>query len=228
LFLVAGLVVIVMSMVTQRPARATWRRHSTWWLWVLLVGLGLLAFLVLRPNKTSHQPDQSGRSTSGEVQDDAQPRPARAPWALLVLGGVAIGALAAAMVAGRRMEREERSPSDVPDGLVGAFDESLVALDASPDPRDGIIAAYTKLLAAFEEHGAGRKISETPEEHLRRGLLALPVRPGPPQRLVDLFLEARFSTHALGEADRDAARDALAEVRRDLSAASPLASAVTS
>jgi hypothetical protein len=228
LLLVAGLVVVALSIATQRPVRTVWRRRSTWWLWVVLLGLGLLALLVLRPNQTHHQPDQSGQSGAGDVQDDTQQRPARAPWALLVLGGVAVGALAAAMVAGRRIDREERTPPDVPDGLVDAFEESLVALDASADPRDGIIAAYTKLLTAFEEHGAGRQLPETPEEHLRRCLLALPVRTGPPQRLVDLFLEARFSTHALGEAERDAARGALAEVRHDLSIASPLTSAAVS
>ena len=49
-----------------------------------------------------------------------------------------------------------------------------------------------------------------------RGLAALPMRPGPAERLTDLFLEARFSPHPIGPAERDEAHAALLTARRDL------------
>ena len=97
---------------------------------------------------------------------------------------------------------------------VDAFDASLVDLDAEADPRRAIIAAYARLLAGFERGGLGRRPHEAPVEHLRRALTAVAVRPAPVERLVGLFVEARFSHHDLGPVDKQAAIDAFVAARR--------------
>jgi hypothetical protein len=72
------------------------------------------------------------------------------------------------------------------------------------------------MLEALEVRGLGCRPSETPRLHLARCLAAAHVRPEPLEQLVELFEEARFSTHPMTWEDRDAARRALATVRDDL------------
>jgi hypothetical protein len=72
------------------------------------------------------------------------------------------------------------------------------------------------MLEALETRGLGCRPSETPRLHLARCLAAADVRPEPLERLVQLFEEARFSTHPMTWEDRDEARHALGAVRGDL------------
>ena len=108
------------------------------------------------------------------------------------------------------------APDPDADPLLEALDASIEDLEGEGDPRSAVIAAYARLLDGFERCGLGRRPAETPLEHLRRGLAALPLRPEPAERLTDLFLEARFSPHPIGPAERDEAHAALLTARRDL------------
>ena len=95
------------------------------------------------------------------------------------------------------------------DMAADSFDDSAGSLDDSDDPRAAIIAAYVRLLEGLEAAGCARLPFEAPEEHLRRSLRDLGVRPEHMTVVVDRFLVARFSTHPMTVADRDAVRDAL-------------------
>ena len=90
-----------------------------------------------------------------------------------------------------------------------AFGESIDALLTDPDPRTGIIGAYAKLLDGLSAAGLPRRPEEAPLEHLARCLEALAVPPDPLERLTELFVLARFSTHPLHEGHRLDALDAL-------------------
>lgn len=90
-----------------------------------------------------------------------------------------------------------------------AFGESIDAMLTDPDPRTGIIGAYAKLLDGLDRAGLTRRPEEAPLEHLHRCLAALEVPPGPLERLTELFVLARFSTHRMHEGHRLDALDAL-------------------
>jgi hypothetical protein len=104
----------------------------------------------------------------------------------------------------------------IPEAVADAVDAALSALEAAGDPRQTIIAAYARMLEALEVRGLGCRPAETPRLHLARCLAAADVRPEPLEQLVELFEEARFSTHPMTWEHRDEARRALAAVRGDL------------
>jgi hypothetical protein len=102
------------------------------------------------------------------------------------------------------------------DAAADSFADSAGSMGDDDDPRAAIIAAYVRLLAGLESAGCARLPYEAPEEHLRRSLHALGVRPEHMRVVVDRFLVARFSTHPMTVADRDEVRTALREAGEQL------------
>ena len=90
--------------------------------------------------------------------------------------------------------------------------DAIDDLEAEPDARRAVIAAYARMEGVLARHGLRRKPSETPLEYLRRILLGLTARADAVRRLTSLFEQAKFSRHddrRVDEAGRDrrAARD---------------------
>lgn len=90
---------------------------------------------------------------------------------------------------------------------------------ASSDVRNGIVACWVLLEEAAETAGVAPRPTETPTEFVVRFLHALDVDPRPVARLTDLYREARFSTHPMGEQERARAESALAAVHEELARA---------
>jgi hypothetical protein len=140
----------------------------------------------------------------------------------LVIAVVAMVAVAAL----RYWRQTSPSPMRVVDPAEGASTSAgrsiarerllstIATMLAHPDPRMAVIGAYARLLASMEGHEGARLPFEAPREHLHRLLGQLQLRSEPLHRLVDLFEVARFSPHAVTEAQRQEAlaglRDALA------------------
>ena len=150
--------------------------------------------------------------------------PGSSPWWLAIaVGGFVVVAL---IVGGRRRAAPPSVPDEVRPAMDRArslFDASLDDLEAEPDPRRAISAAYGRLLDGLAGCGLARAPAETPAEHLARALGTLAVQPGALERLTDLFAEARFSDHALTAAHKTeaiaafrAARDDLRPLQREL------------
>ncbi len=99
------------------------------------------------------------------------------------------------------------------------LDESLDDLRAEPDARRAVIAAYARLEHTFAASGLARLRQETTEEYVGRILGKLDVDARLVRRLTDLFTRAKFSQHAVDEAMKQEAIDALAQIRDDLRAA---------
>jgi hypothetical protein len=220
---VGGLVIVVLSILAQQRRKPVWPRPRAWWFWPLAFVIALLAYLVIGSalGQQEDPPTDGGpesRQAAESEEDDTDPP----PWALLALGGVVVVALGGAVLATRRLQVEAGTTGTGTDALVSAIDAALADLDGEGDPRTVIIAAYARLLEGFAAAGVGRRHAETPFEHLRRGLAELDVRPAPAERLTALFVEARFSTHRLGEGERDEAIAAFRAVRDDLARAAPL------
>jgi Domain of unknown function (DUF4129) len=221
----AGFVILVVAVVMFRPSPTTpvpprRRRLLMPILLAVLVGLALRSFM----NRAA-PPPHIPLTVAGSAAAQREPPPAShvwrdAGWILVaVLGAAALGA---AVVLGRHREQWFTAPAadpedaTIPEAVAGAIDAALSALEAAGDPRQSIIAAYARMLEALEARGLGCRPAETPRLHLARCLAAADVRPEPLEQLVELFEEARFSTHPMMWEHRDEARRALAAVRSDL------------
>jgi hypothetical protein len=106
-----------------------------------------------------------------------------------------------------------------PERLREAVKSGRSALRTVDDARAAIIACYLAMETSLAERGAARGVAGTPGELLtgatERGL----VRGAAAGRLTALFYEARFSSHPLGQRQRDAAEQALGELAADLAEA---------
>ena len=102
------------------------------------------------------------------------------------------------------------------DQLAEAVAAGAEALEYEGDAREAVIACYSAMEVAVTAGGGSRQATDTPEEFLRRVTAAKLIPEGPARRLTELFREARFSSHRIGEEKRDAAREALREISEHL------------
>jgi len=89
-----------------------------------------------------------------------------------------------------------------------------------------VIAAYARLERVLAAHGEPRQDADTPEEHLGRVLGHLDVDRRAVRRLVDLFVQAKFSQHDVDAGMKDEAIGALEQVRDELRAVAAAAADV--
>ena len=229
LAIVAGAVLAVVSLWPGRNlARARRRAGGNWnlilpmaailllWLFRDLLGLGA-GDRDLDPTTTI-----PGASTL-EVPDP----PPDSGVVPLIVAGVAllamIGIVVAQLVADRRRRRPPRTPAE---RLVELLDDTLEDLEREPDPRRAVIGAWARMEAGLAAAGLPRHPSEAPFEYAARVLeTALApsdrgtLRPASVHQLTGLFERAKFSHHAIGQADRDQAIAALRAVRQELAEA---------
>jgi hypothetical protein len=218
--LLAGVVLIVMALVGERNRAPQFRSRRRLLRNLVMVAVAL-ALLILAPrfrNRGSEQQQQGGPRAPA-VQDETGSSGSHPTWPIILLGAAVVVALGAAARASRRSVGDEASEPPVDtrrQAVRRALDLSLEDLEAEPDPRAAIIAAYARLLDGLEQCGLGREKGEAPVEHLERALRALAVREAPMRSLVDLFVEARFSEHVLTAAHKADAIGAFRAARDDL------------
>ncbi|RAG82758.1 DUF4129 domain-containing protein [Streptacidiphilus pinicola] len=171
---------------------------------------------------------QSGSSSPIDFQALLEGFLALLAVALLVLVAVFL----ARWLSARR--RSERADGTVDGGLRGDGTEEALAdavlagreaLADDPDPRTAIIACYAAMERSLAHGGISRRKADTPTDLLRRAAEAGLVQGAAAQTLTDLFREARYSTHPLGEAQRDQARTALESIGAHLARAAAEADA---
>jgi len=112
-------------------------------------------------------------------------------------------------------------PTALPDAadaeeLREAVESGRLALAELDDARAAIIACYLAMERSLADRGETRGAADTPDELLARVVSAGIVRGAAARLLTRLFYEARFSTHPLGRAERDAASAALDELAAEL------------
>lgn len=178
------------------------------------------------PEEADHDPDRSG-------DGDGLLLPGRAAAVALV---VALGLTLAAVLlrlrfslrhrrrrdgrpaAGLLLDPVEPETLDDADALAEALAEGIADLDAGT-ARNGIVAAWLRLEAATESERFHRDPADTPAEFVAHVLASYVLDGGAIDRLAVLYREARFSQHALGEAQRSEAAACLATLLRGLPAA---------
>jgi Domain of unknown function (DUF4129) len=154
------------------------------------------------------------------------------PWGPVLYTLLVIAIVAAVVVSIWWSTRLRRAAEPLVIEDVGAEElrvavrEGRAALARIDDARAAIIACYVAMERSLADRGTTRTVADTPDELLTRAVDAGTVRGGAAGRLTALFYEARFSTHPLGEGQRDAASAALDELAAELAAAPPAESAV--
>lgn len=109
-------------------------------------------------------------------------------------------------------EEEPTVAQDLAVSIEGAIGD----LEAEPDARRAVIAAYARMEGVLARNGLRRQPSETPLEYLRHVLNGLTTRGDAVTRLTGLFEEAKFSRHEIGTPEKRDAIAALHEIRDDL------------
>jgi uncharacterized protein DUF4129 len=102
------------------------------------------------------------------------------------------------------------------DDMFATIGDAIDDLEAEPDARRAVIAAYARMEGVFARHGMRRMPSETPVEYLGRLLLGLTSRADAVTRLTGLFEHAKFSRHEIDGTMKQDAIDALRAIRDDL------------
>lgn len=98
------------------------------------------------------------------------------------------------------------APDDDVDRVTDALERGLAELDEG-SVRNAVVAAWIRLERHVERAGTVRHPEDTPAEFVARASAALD--PTALTQLADLYREARFSQHPIGEEQRDAARACL-------------------
>lgn len=145
---------------------------------------------------------------------------ATVPEATALAAAVGLAVVLAILVARYRSRSKGAAvmagPSELPQELSSAIDQSLSELAAGADPRQAVIAVYERMERVLAGAGLPAKAFETPLEYLERALTRLEASRGALVRLTDLFETARFSTHPVGSSMRAEAEAALGNLRTEL------------
>ncbi|HET9946245.1 MAG TPA: DUF4129 domain-containing protein, partial [Actinomycetes bacterium] len=187
----------------------------------LLVAWWLLSAIV----PTVRQPEVTQDGPGAGAEDDGGTGLGPSWTSLLLAAGVLLAVLAVNRWSTARRARAAlaASPGHA-DGEAARLETAVVAaqeqLGGHTDPRAAIVAAYAAMAATLSaglaRRGASARASDTPTELLTRAVGSGLVSEGPSTTLTELFREARFSRHPMGEGHRRAAEDALHAVRTEL------------
>ncbi len=164
----------------------------------------------------------TGGNTSGSKGHRVAPYSPRFEWPVLWASLVLLAACAAGVWwTWRRtgdLAVDEPLEPTVAEALAATIGDAIADLEAEPDARRAVIAAYARMERVLDANGVGRAPSETPLEYLRRVLLELTANGEAAGRLTALFERAKFSHHEIDASMKGEAIDALRELRAGLQA----------
>ena len=128
--------------------------------------------------------------------------------ALVAAIGLLVLLLAVAAVVGLRARGPRRDADTTRTGAVQAeIDEAIAELVSGPGARAAVIGAYVRMERALAARALAHQASEAPREYLARAQAALAGGGQSAGRLTELFEEAKFSPHEIGEPLRQEALD---------------------
>jgi hypothetical protein len=191
---------------------------------VTLLGLNLHLF-----DRRANRCPRAPRCRTPRPAHQAAPTPFHFPLAALLYTLLVLLLLAAIAVSiwwARRLRpavpaRDDALIVEDSEDLREAVESGRSALRTVDDARAAIIACYLAMEQSLAERGTARSLADTPDELLARARARGVVRGTAAARLTALFYEARFSSHPLGPAQRDAAEKALDELAAALAQLRP-------
>lgn len=131
----------------------------------------------------------------------------------LLVGFGTLGFMLWLWLGDRLLRRDAEAPEAFRAMFSAAVDDSFDDLRLEPDARAAIIKIYRHFERALAAAELSRQPWQTPTEFMRTALRRLPLPEAAVADLTRLFERARFSRHALGAAERDAAWHALSGIR---------------
>ena len=206
---------------TDELGVSLWTALKTLAVVLLAVAVFCVAALPLLSRASEPSQGGSGANPPSVAAPSSQARPGDSVhlgWLLLPIAvAFAILTPAAFLIRRRRMKRDEAPLVDDGPGALGrAVRASIVELESERDPRRAILRAYARMELAFRSVEIERGRDETASEFLGRTMRRVPVSAGAAAALTERFEEARYSTHAVTEADRGQALASLQRVEREL------------
>lgn len=120
------------------------------------------------------------------------------------------------LLLGHRLGRSDGGATEPAPLLVEAVEESLDDLWRERDARTAIVKCYGRFEQAVARARVPRRPWETPVEYMHAALSRLALPAGAVRGLTDLFEIARFSDHAVGASEHEAAWTYLTEIREAL------------
>jgi Domain of unknown function (DUF4129) len=195
-----------------------------------MIFFGFLAFMVIYMKRHHNQIFHIDTSALDKSKNALENRPHRTAvgkyepqfeWVVfwIALAGIIVSAAAMFVLYRRQKKRKSLTPGSEPsmtEDLITSMSDAIDDLEAEPDARRAVIAAYARMEGVLGRHGLRRKPSETPLEYLRRILLGLTGRADAVQRLTSLFEQAKFSRRNIDVSMKQEAIGALREIRDDM------------
>jgi hypothetical protein len=239
----AGGVWVIYTLLPGLFRRRGRRRYvkRPWWYWPVLVAATVAvssAFFAglswLIRGKAPHLPEGGGARTPllgglprlpGTSTAAGGGGGSGVSWIAIAAGALVaiLAIIAAQLLRRRRMGQGQRSgglPRRVLEEqrrqVVEVLDESLEALEAEPDPRQAVIAAYICMDRWLARAGFGRKSWEAPFEHLDRIVGSLGATTAVGGTLAGLYERAKFDYRPCGPEMKQAALNALVQLRDEL------------
>lgn len=212
--------------LARRSGKAQEVRRALWGMallpFVLMIATlwhgGLLERLSLSWSGFDAPGTGPGETDRGSAPPTSVPIFTAAVGALLLGAGLASLGAVGWILFGDRLKRWTARAIAMREPLVGAVEDSLGDLRLEADARRAIIRCYRRFEHALARARLPRAPWQTPLEFMREVLGRLPLPPGAVQQLTGLFELARFSDEPLTPADRDAAWEALLQIRASLPA----------
>ena len=128
-----------------------------------------------------------------------------------------LGVLLLALLARRSTRRRSGVAIRRPRRTAGTALAQAAAAGATElsgdDPRTAVLRCYAAMARVLARAGVSGRASDVPRELLARAAANGTVPAGPVRELTDLFGAARYSSHPVTEADRQAAATALQRIR---------------
>ena len=228
--LVAGGIIGLALYVTRRrkglPVKKS-IRPTTWMdVVAMIIAFALMgSLLLLWPRIVSSvEPQHLPASANPNATANATlvPTVSGIPLGVFLAASVFVSLIAIALffrVGSNLARRPPETPRRVPRrAAVRAVQAAIDEIQLGGDVREAILACYARFCALLGAKGLAAQEALTPREIEALAVDRLAVSGESSDALTSLFEEARYSEHALGDADRERAVRSLERIRADLEA----------
>jgi len=204
--------------IVHQPPPARWWEKAAIGLPLALVGGLVWALIATRSSGAPVAPSLPVAPSGSRAPRAGTSAPEIHWWvvAAVVAAVVAMAALLLVLQRRRRRVPVDRTQADRREEVIGAVDDSLDALEAEPDSRRAVIAAYARMEGRLARAGVPRAAWEAPFEYLDRVLVELGAPAAIAATLTELFERAKFAPHPVAGAMKRRAIDVLVELRAEL------------
>ncbi len=227
-FLVLLLAVMLYALLTRkRRMMAYYVRPVRWWdtIGALILFAALVILLYYWPpmarnaaNATSQQ-SAAGNNTFNAT---AVPTVGGVPLGVLLITAFILAIVVVTVLMDLSVRLQKMRPRTALASrrmaAAQAVGAAISELQLGQDVRTAILACYQRFCNLLGLRGILDQEALTPRELEDRAVTQLEVSPSSAESLTSLFEEARYSTHTLGDEDRDRAVESLARIREALEA----------